>query len=60
MAEILESYYTELLGTQPLRDMTINFTELGISPHDLSTLDLPFTEEEVWATDQRTAIRQPM
>jgi hypothetical protein len=50
MAKILETYYTQLLGTQLSHDMTINFTELGIVPHDLSTLDMSFTEEEVWAT----------
>lgn len=29
---------------------TINLGELGIAEHDLSDLDLPFTEEEVWNT----------
>jgi hypothetical protein len=50
MAKILENYYVQLLGNQPSCDMTINFVKLGITPQDLSALDLPFIEEEVWAT----------
>jgi hypothetical protein len=30
--------------------MTINFCELGIVSQDFASLDLPFTEDEVWRT----------
>jgi len=32
------------------RDYTIDLGEIGIQEHELSLLDVPFSEEEVWAT----------
>lgn len=48
--EAVDQFYEDLLGTAEARDYTIDFAELGIQQHDLSALEVPFTEEEVWAT----------
>jgi len=43
-------YYENLLGTMEERQHTIDFAEIGIQQHDLSSLEAPFIEQEVWAT----------
>jgi len=48
--EAVLQFYENLLGTADERDYTIDFAEIGIQQHDLSSLESPFTEEEVWAT----------
>jgi len=49
-ARLVDDFYENLLGTTLDRERTINLDELGILPHDLADLELPFTEEEVWNT----------
>ena len=49
-AAVIDEFYVNLLGSCTAREHTINLAELGISEHNLSELDLPFTEEEVWST----------
>jgi len=48
--EAVLNFYENLLGTAEDREYTINLDALGIQQHDLSSLDSPFTEEEVWTT----------
>jgi hypothetical protein len=38
-----------LIGSAEQRDFTLDFLSLGVQQHDLSELEVPFTEEEVWA-----------
>jgi hypothetical protein len=49
-AQLVDLYYEEVLGTTTKREHTINLNELGVPMFDLSELDSPFSEEEVWAT----------
>jgi hypothetical protein len=45
------SFFIENIhGTIIDRENTVNLDELGIISLNLSGLDLPFTEEEVWST----------
>lgn len=37
-------------NTSFFHQQAIDFAEIGIQQHDLSSLEVPFTEEEVWAT----------
>jgi hypothetical protein len=46
---MVDQFYENLLATSIDRENTINLNELGITSHNLSDLDLPFTEEEVWS-----------
>jgi hypothetical protein len=48
--QLVDLYYEEVLGTSTNREHTINLNELGVPMFDLSDLDSPFSEEEVWAT----------
>jgi len=48
-AEVLYSYFTDLLGRETPRETTIDLSVLDIPLTDLSVLDVPFSEEEVWA-----------
>jgi hypothetical protein len=48
-AAVLE-FYENLLGKAEEREFTIDLAELGVQQHELSMLDAPFSEEEVWAT----------
>jgi len=43
-------FYDQLLGTSGQRDLTINLEELNLSQIDLTDLELPFSEDEVWNT----------
>jgi hypothetical protein len=49
-AAVIDEYFEAVLGNCTAREYTINLAELGINAHDLSDLELPFTEEEVWRT----------
>ena len=43
-AEIIDTFYENLLGNSTDRIQTVNLAELGINSHDLADLDLPFNE----------------
>lgn len=47
--EIFE-LYSNLIGADCGRERTLNLDALNIPDYDLETLDIPFTEEEVWNT----------
>lgn len=49
-AQLMDEFYENLLGTSMDREETINLEELGSHTHDLSSLEVPFTEQEVWST----------
>ncbi|WVZ64360.1 LOW QUALITY PROTEIN: hypothetical protein U9M48_013890 [Paspalum notatum var. saurae] len=48
--EVVLNFYENLIGKAEDREYTLRLSELGVLQHDLSSLDAPFTEEEVWAT----------
>jgi hypothetical protein len=50
MAEALYDYYAGLLGQETPRTTQLNLAMLGIEQLQLSSLELPFTEDEVWRT----------
>jgi hypothetical protein len=41
-------FYTSLIGTREGKNCTIDLDVLGMQQHELSGLDAPFSEEEVW------------
>lgn len=47
--EAVLEFFENVLGTEEERDYTIDLAEIGVQQHDLSSLDAPFSEEEVWA-----------
>lgn len=49
-AEIIDDFYYNLLGWNVARENTVNLAALGIPSHEVSELDAPFFEEEVWNT----------
>jgi len=49
-AVVIDEFYENLLGTYIIREHTINLADLGINAQDMSELELPFTEDEVWRT----------
>jgi hypothetical protein len=48
MASMLKSCFYGLLGQEVLRDARINFEVIGIVQQDLATLEVAFTDEEIW------------
>jgi hypothetical protein len=48
--ETLSDFFRNLLGCSSDRVHTIDLDHLQIPTHDLSSLDSPFTEDEVWKT----------
>ena len=48
-AEILE-FYTNLIGTDDMRERTVDLDALDMPSFDLEALDNPILEEEVWNT----------
>jgi len=44
------SFYETLLGSCEQRENSINLDNLELSHHNISDLELPFSEEEVWNT----------
>jgi hypothetical protein len=49
-AQLVDDFYDTLLGQSSDRVRSINLDILGIPNHDLSALDDPFTDKEVWDT----------
>jgi hypothetical protein len=43
-------FYENILGKAAKTNYTLDLDELAIQHHDLYVLDIPFLEEEVWAT----------
>ena len=48
MAMVLFKFFDNLLGNERDRPCTLNLEAIGIPPRNLMSLELPFTEEEVW------------
>jgi hypothetical protein len=48
--QLVDLYYEQVMGTSTNREQSINLNELGVPMFDLSDLDTPFFEEEIWAT----------
>ena len=48
--QVVNDFYSNLLGVGLDRNFTINLEALDIPSHDLTELDAPFSEEEVWKT----------
>ena len=44
------NFYKSLLGDSSDREVTVNIAELNVPSFDLTDLDSPFSEEEVWKT----------
>lgn len=49
-ANLVDQFYSNLIGQSVFRESTIDLEALGLPAHNLSTLDAPFTEQEVWET----------
>jgi hypothetical protein len=49
-ASLIHQFYSNLMGSCLDWDQTINLDEIGMPSFDLSELDAPFTEQEVWDT----------
>jgi hypothetical protein len=47
--KVVSDFYENILGRAEERSYTLDLDELAIHNHDLSALDAPFLEEEVWA-----------
>jgi hypothetical protein len=45
---LVENFYGRLLGTNMVREHSIDLQALGISTHNLAALESPFSEKEVW------------
>jgi hypothetical protein len=48
--EVISDFFHKLLGCSPDRAHTIDLAQLDIPAHNLTSLDSPFTEDEVWKT----------
>lgn len=48
--EAIWDFYNSFLGTPGSHDATLNLDTIGLQVHDLSSLDVPITEEKVWDT----------
>jgi hypothetical protein len=47
-SKVVDSFYEKLLGTCLERGFDLDLEYLGMQSHDLSELEVPFMEEEVW------------
>jgi exonuclease III len=47
---VVDDFYDNILGRSEERDYTLDLDVLDIQHHNLSELDVQFSEEEVWAT----------
>ena len=47
--EVICNHFADIFGREEVRRSRLNLENLGLSTTELSTLDLPFTEDEVWA-----------
>lgn len=50
--EAVSDFCENLLGTAAHRDFMLDFPEIGVQQHDLSVLEVPFSEEEFWDSIQ--------
>ena len=48
-ADVLHKYFSSIMGREEIREASINLDTLNLPALDLSGLDAPFSEEEVWA-----------
>jgi len=58
--ENILSFYNSLLGESPDREITVNLEELNVPGFDLSELDMPFSEDEVWKTISSLPSNKPL
>lgn len=49
-AAAVDQFYYNLIGQYRERNRTINLEALGVPRHNMSDLDSPFSEQEVWET----------
>jgi hypothetical protein len=49
-AALVDQFYSNLIGQSGFRERTIDLEALGLPTHNLSALDYPCTEQEVWET----------
>jgi translation elongation factor EF-4 len=47
-ARVVDDFYDQLLGSAPEHVSSLDLDYLGVQEHDLSKLEAPFSEEEVW------------
>jgi hypothetical protein len=52
-------YFDMFLGSAEQRDFTLDLQSLGLQHHDLSELDEPFSNEEVWVTIRELLMDKP-
>lgn len=48
LSQVVDAFYANLLGTTPSREYMLNLDELTIPTVNLSHLDSPITEDEIW------------
>ncbi|WVZ79026.1 hypothetical protein U9M48_026654 [Paspalum notatum var. saurae] len=48
MEQLLYNHFKGILASSPVRGSALNLRNVGFTPADLSSIDGPFTEEEVW------------
>ncbi|KAM0924223.1 hypothetical protein ACQ4PT_005019 [Festuca glaucescens] len=48
-ARVVDDFFEQLLGSAPERGFSLDLDFLGVRTHDLSDLEAPFSEEEVWS-----------
>jgi hypothetical protein len=48
MGEAVDSFFEQLVGSSPERGFSLDLGYLGVIAHDLTGLEEPFSEEEVW------------
>jgi hypothetical protein len=58
MAEAAFAHFDGMLGTEALRDRSLNLEQLITPSPDLADLDEPFTEAEIWAAVKRLPARK--
>jgi hypothetical protein len=58
MAEAAFAHFDGMLGTEALRDHSLNLEQLITPSPDLADLDEPFTEAEIWAAVKRLPARK--
>jgi hypothetical protein len=49
-AALVDEFYAKLIGQSGVRERTIDLEALGLVRHNLSDLDSPIPEQEVWET----------
>jgi len=45
----VDDFYENILGRAEEREFTLDLDALAVQQHDLSELDVPFSEDEVWS-----------